>query len=46
MDFRVAVIILHKGYYFTNIHRLLGKGQTKIRHLQKLGYKVVQVSLF
>ena len=41
---RVAVLLLDRFEFATNTNRLLGRGQVQQRHLEIMGYKVVQVS--
>lgn len=43
LDFRIALCVDGQNRFCVNSHNLLGEEAIKQRHLQLLGYKVVQV---
>ena len=43
---RVAVIVRRENHYCTNSRQLLGRHQVECRHLELMGYTVVEVPHF
>ncbi|CAH1774341.1 unnamed protein product [Owenia fusiformis] len=45
IDQKIAVIVQVPDYYCVNSKELLGEHAMKLRHLKKLGYKVMEISM-